>query len=151
MSFRLWQLSEWHLVITHQGENYVACWCFDVVSWRSATPTAWFGMSIGNSGCAECCRDQRMLGGQQNLGRFGSSQSSHHLPLLLCSVLADFDFSISVAWWRRVGLRAGFHNDGIDILVRNAGRVVFSRARVQGRIRGVVSVPCHTRLQFWIG
>jgi len=28
-------------VITHQGENYEACWCFDVVSRRSATPTAW--------------------------------------------------------------------------------------------------------------
>lgn len=66
-----------------------------------------------------------------------------------CCVLTDFDFSISVTWWRRVGLRAGFHNDGIDIYWGTWEEWwSFPALVLQGRIRGVVQVPCHTRLQF---
>jgi len=57
-------------VLTHQGE---ITWIVGVLMWLVEDlprPQPDLGVSIGNSGCAECCRDQRMLGGQQNLGRF---------------------------------------------------------------------------------
>lgn len=67
------------------------------------------------------------------------------VSLPYCCVLTDFDFSISVTWWRRVGLRAGFHNDGIDIYWGTREEwLEFSRARVPGEDqRGCTSSMSH--------